>query len=359
MNKKAISFEIKQLGDDGSFVGLASVYGNVDRHNDIVANGSFTRTVQQNGEVPILWQHDPTQPIGLGTLRDSVDGLIIEGQLNLDVARAKEAYSLLKQRAVKGLSIGYDPLQWRWDGDIRVLEEMRLWEVSIVTFPANENAVVTRVKSTGYQALPVVNTSWSAEEALQRVEAWAGDDANKKATAFLVKGEDGKLDLLIADVEDNKLVLNANALKSAADVVVRGDYPAEVKKTLEKYLEEAKLNTPFKKEANFERVMRKIVASAYLTQGEVKTGRTLSAENIKLLGDAVDSLTALQKLVVPAAPNAGESGTGDEPDESKNAPAPENDKPEGEPDGSTPSDDSDQRLHSLLADIQSFLSGRQ
>jgi HK97 family phage prohead protease len=154
---KSFAFELKDVGDDGVFKGVASVYGNTDLQNDQVQRGAFTKTLAERGtEVPILWQHDQTMPIGLGTLTDSPDGLLITGKLDLDIAEGKRAYSGLKKGYIKGLSIGYDVVKSGYTtAGVRQLKELKLYEVSTVTFPANEDATVTSVKAFDIKAFDI------------------------------------------------------------------------------------------------------------------------------------------------------------------------------------------------------------
>ena len=69
----------------------------------------------------------------------------------LDIEKGREAHILLKNRAIRGLSIGFLPLAWEWETRdntrVRVLKDIDLWEVSLVTFPANPKAVVDEVKT--------------------------------------------------------------------------------------------------------------------------------------------------------------------------------------------------------------------
>ena len=100
----------------------------------------------------MLWQHDSAEPIGVYERVSEDDiGLWLEGRLLLDVEKGHEAYVLLKNRAISGLSIGFVPLAWEWETRdnkrVRVLKDVDLWEVSLVTFPANPKASVDNVKS--------------------------------------------------------------------------------------------------------------------------------------------------------------------------------------------------------------------
>lgn len=176
MRKKEFKFAIKVLGEDGTFVGQASVYGNVDLGGDVVEKGAFTRTIAAKaGGVPILWQHDTREPIGLGKLADGKDGLQIDGELVLESPVAQKAYALLKKGVLKGLSIGYETVEEKMVGAVRHLTEIKLWEVSLVTFPMNELALVSGVKDMGMD-----------EVILRADELMAEGTANQKEFQALV-----------------------------------------------------------------------------------------------------------------------------------------------------------------------------
>lgn len=150
-DKKVVGFDFKAVDEKaGTFSGIASVYGNVDLQCDVVMPGAFTKTLRENdGQVPLLWQHDMDQPIGIARLTDSASGLLVSGEVDLDTAEGRRAHSALLKRYVKGLSIGYDTVQAKNRSDgARELHELKLWELSIVTFPANTRAVVTDAKQT-------------------------------------------------------------------------------------------------------------------------------------------------------------------------------------------------------------------
>jgi uncharacterized protein len=148
MQNKSFKLEIKSLTAEGVFTGMASVFGNVDLGGDIVEPGAFSRTLQhKGGEVPILYQHDTRQPIGLGKVRETKAGLEITGELVMQTSKAQEAYALMKRGVLKGLSIGFDVVRDTVANGIRHLHELKLYEVSVVTFPMNELAMVSNVKS--------------------------------------------------------------------------------------------------------------------------------------------------------------------------------------------------------------------
>lgn len=137
-------FEIKEVTDEGTFEGFASVYGVLDNGGDIVEKGAFARTLNAHPDVPILWRHE--HPIGKGHIEDSDRGLIVKGRLTMAVAQAKEALALMKDGVVSGLSIGFRAMKDEVVNSVRHLKEVRLYEVSIVPFPMNEAATITKVK---------------------------------------------------------------------------------------------------------------------------------------------------------------------------------------------------------------------
>ena len=148
MEFKSFKLKKSQVHDDGTFEGYLSTFGNIDSYGDVIRQGAFKKTIAENGTFPTLWQHDTYEPIGrFAELREDDYGLWVKGELNQDTQRGREAYALLKQGALNGLSIGFSTLKDSWDGDVRNIQEIKLWEGSLVTFPANELARVTSVRS--------------------------------------------------------------------------------------------------------------------------------------------------------------------------------------------------------------------
>lgn len=167
---RPFSFKMADVAPDGSFEGYGSIFGVVDSYNDIVVKGAFAdslaRIRSEGRRVKMLWQHNPSEPIGVwDDLREDDVGLYCKGRLLLDVQRARECYALMKAGALDGLSIGYEATRYSHvapeevesrigakyygmcgPGQIRLLEACDLWEISPVTFPACEPATVTTVK---------------------------------------------------------------------------------------------------------------------------------------------------------------------------------------------------------------------
>lgn len=145
-HKLTFPFQVKDADDTGTFSGLASVYGNVDLGGDVVERGAFSKTLSENPTVPVLWQHDSREVIGSGVLRNTREGLAIDATLDMEDPVAQKAYRKLKKGYMKGLSIGFDTMEDEVKNNIRHLKEIKLWEVSVVTFPMQLGAMVNSVK---------------------------------------------------------------------------------------------------------------------------------------------------------------------------------------------------------------------
>lgn len=132
--------------------GYASLFGACDQGGDVVTQGAYARSLARLGaerrSVKMLWQHDPAQPIGIwDEVREDARGLWVKGRLLDTVARGQEAAALIAAGAIDGLSIGYRTLKaTKNEKGQRLLTELELWEVSLVTFPMLPSA---RVASKG------------------------------------------------------------------------------------------------------------------------------------------------------------------------------------------------------------------
>ncbi len=147
MNSADIGLELKFLGGEGlkadgaAIEGYASLFGLADQGGDIVRAGAFAaslaRLAAKGERVRMLWQHDPARPIGVwDEIREDGRGLWVKGRLLPEVAQAREAMTLISAGAMDGLSIGYRTVSAERDAKgRRLLTEVELWEVSLVTFP--------------------------------------------------------------------------------------------------------------------------------------------------------------------------------------------------------------------------------
>jgi HK97 family phage prohead protease len=158
---RSFALQVKAVSDEGVIEGYGSVFGVPDSYDDVVAAGAFAKSLADHkaaGTMPaMLWQHGASAPIGVWTeMVEDAKGLRIKGQLALEVTQGKEAHALLKMGAINGLSIGFVSKEWAYDRDteIRTLNAVDLWEVSLVTFPANGKSRVTNVKSADELSVP-------------------------------------------------------------------------------------------------------------------------------------------------------------------------------------------------------------
>lgn len=159
MRHKRLAFrlETKELKDTGEFTGYAAVFDNVDYYRDVIRRGAFTESIadwKKRGKLPpLLWQHDPGCPIGPHTdMYEDEKGLYVAAKLLIDdVPQARAAYALLKNKVIDGMSIGFDIAEGgaQYDGKTNIwnLTRLTLWENSLATFPANDEALVEEVKT--------------------------------------------------------------------------------------------------------------------------------------------------------------------------------------------------------------------
>ena len=196
--EKIIPVSFKSLEGDtlGTFVGTLSTYGNVDFVGDVCEKGCFSN-VEVGKKFPLLWQHDPTQPIGSFNVIDTEEALTIEGKLNLGTTLGKDAYALLKEGDLDGLSIGYRVVDCKWDDEgIRHLTNVILHEGSLVTFPANGEATIGSVKAChkkGVEDLAFLSklSDEDREEAIKELNAFLSTD-ERESEAESSEDDDAK-----------------------------------------------------------------------------------------------------------------------------------------------------------------------
>ena len=150
-----IPLKIKSISETGEFEGYGSVFGVEDSYSDVVVKGAFEKSLSlwaQKGRLPsMLWQHKMSEPIGIYTeMKEDAHGLYVKGRLLIDDdPLAKRAHAHAKAGSLGGLSIGFILKDWEYDSakGVYLLKEIDLWEVSLVTMPANDEARISEVKS--------------------------------------------------------------------------------------------------------------------------------------------------------------------------------------------------------------------
>jgi HK97 family phage prohead protease len=148
-NKTFTIDNLKAVDDEPRTIeGFGSIFNNIDSYGDIVLPGAFVKSIKKR-KPKMLWQHRSDMPIGAwDVVKETPEGLYLKGRI-FDTQMGNDAYTLLKGGAIDGLSIGYTTKQYEIDSkaNTRKLKEVELFETSLVTFPANEKATVTNVKS--------------------------------------------------------------------------------------------------------------------------------------------------------------------------------------------------------------------
>lgn len=143
-------------GDENVLEGYASTFGNVDLGMDVVQRGAFKKTVNaiKAKGIPLLADHIASTAHVLGTIFDAKEtqkGLWIKARFS-SAPSAQDVRIKLLEKHLDKLSIGYDPVEYKFADDdhghrVRLLQEVKVWETSVVVFPMNPEAAVTRVKS--------------------------------------------------------------------------------------------------------------------------------------------------------------------------------------------------------------------
>ncbi|HNP02178.1 MAG TPA: HK97 family phage prohead protease [Agitococcus sp.] len=135
---------------EGAFSGYAAATGNVDLGSDIILKGAFSDWLKtaDASRVRVLWNHDWDRPIGKNMAMSEDDrGLLVDGELLLDIKKAQETRTLIQNNAIDGLSIGYRVDDFSYDNNVRVIKKLSVLEYSFVTFAMNPNAIVNDMKS--------------------------------------------------------------------------------------------------------------------------------------------------------------------------------------------------------------------
>ena len=150
--------------DDGSFEGYASVFNNKDLGNDVIKQGAFAKSIydKKPKQIKLLYQHKTDEPIGvIDSLEEDKRGLKIKGRLAMGTQKGKEVFELMKMGALDSMSIGYrlKPDGYKYDpkDKRRIIKSVDLMEISLVTFPMNPKAKVTKVKLAGMNVRELEN----------------------------------------------------------------------------------------------------------------------------------------------------------------------------------------------------------
>ena len=176
MEFRAFNFETRSSDDEGKFEGYASVFGSVAQgYGTVMDEGCFKKTIKDNkGYFPLLWFHSPWEPVGSLMAEEDKKGLLVHGDVDLNIEPGKRLFSGMKEGYIDRLSIGFDRINEKIVEEISHITEARLWEVSLITrnFAADEQALIedVRAASTGLQRVNKALRTGATQEFKEAVE---------------------------------------------------------------------------------------------------------------------------------------------------------------------------------------------
>jgi HK97 family phage prohead protease len=182
----SVDFEVRAEGDGMTFTGYASVFNSPSEDLggfvEYVAPGAFKRSLQSRNEVKLLWNHDSGEPLASlrgGTMQLVEDevGLRVTAKLP-NTTRGRDIAELLRTKVIDSMSFGFNVIKdsWSRDGQTRTLESVRLFEASIVSFPAYAATTAT------VRSAPSINADELAD-ALLRLES--GEELDSKSAELI------------------------------------------------------------------------------------------------------------------------------------------------------------------------------
>lgn len=320
---KDFTFKIEKCeikGEDGEKRGIvsgyASTFGNIDRVGDIIADTAFDRTIQDhknrhNRPIRMYFNHNRNMVLGsipIDKVRVDSRGLFIEANINLETQLGRETYELLKAGDLSDFSIGFHEIEFSFNFEtgINTILEIELLEISVVTEPANQEAMVTDIKSRlPFLDLPLAERDhkWNPEEAEVRVREFC--DASNIKNAYLWAGDVESLKFPIADVVDGELKVIPLALFEASaalrglakEVEVPRYVLGGIADNIKQYYSKMDLDSPFTKELTItaldvETLSKMVdVENLLANVGFTKQARKNLISQIKTLGGGRDDET--------------------------------------------------------------------
>lgn len=313
---KVVPFDMTGLNAEGRTIeGYAATFGNMDRVKDVIHPGAFTKTLTERGNrIKFLWQHDQKEPIGkMIEMREDPRGLFVKAVIS-DTARGRDALALLKDGAIYEMSIGYQPMVSDFsklgEETVRNLREIKLHEASLVTMPANEQAVVTALKA-------------EPQEETEDKATWDTAYVNDLPDSAFLYVEDGDKD------EGGRTVPRSKRHFPYKDSAGKVDLP-HLRNAIARIPQS---NAPgLDKEKLQERARRMLedASKADAPDIETKVGRVLSAKNRELLtkcrNEMKEAHDALQALLDATDPETDEEPEEDAPIEEMSHSAPQEEK---------------------------------
>ncbi len=316
----AVPFELQAAdGDEGTFRGMAVMFGSlIDAFVPTrIKHGAFKKTLRENAKsVKILFHHDRTKPIGVPiSMSETVEGLELHAELGgstlaQDVRQDLKPLPISGRAVLDSLSIGFDPMKSEMlveelpvskgsrkleKVQVRHLSEIRLHEVSVVTWGSDSKAKVTQAFSLPYADLPVgaLELPYDLLGAQARLEEWTNANPDEVAEkAFVLRAPEGR-SIQIADVIDGQLVVVPQMVFAAAQTLclVDGDTdPAELlalQGHVGRYYEKLGRVAPWDSRRSF----MALTLESYLSRElDGKTAETLSDSDQEVMREAANAL---------------------------------------------------------------------
>jgi HK97 family phage prohead protease len=239
----------------------------VDTYGTVFDKGAFKKTIKERkGWLPIVWMHNPSEPIGRADVKEDDKGLWVKGQLDLDVQRGSEVHSGMKKGYITEMSHSFRGIKQKSvkaedKSEIPHFLEVQSFEISPVTtnFASNEEAVITGVRTQERgvisSSLPLASKdlSWDAGKARAAVKSWADGDMAKYRKAFLWVGDDPEnytsYKFPIATVIDDSLKAVPRGIYAAAGRIdsAKGVDVDGIKAQLAKYYKKLGETPPWKR----------------------------------------------------------------------------------------------------------------
>jgi HK97 family phage prohead protease len=167
-----IPFEIKSDSDNELIIeGHGAVKGNIDSYRDVIVDGAFTKTIKEQGDrIAFCFQHDIWNPIGkIQVIKEDAKGLFLRVKISDAEGGIK---TKVKEGILKEMSIGYSVIQsekGEQDGkEVLFLQQIKLYEVSLVTLAANPLAIIEGMKSEGQSNADYIKDEFDRILAIER-----------------------------------------------------------------------------------------------------------------------------------------------------------------------------------------------
>ncbi len=257
----------------GIFEGFASTFGNVDRQDDVMVKGAFKNTLDdhddRNRQIRMLSGHNRFDLIGgfpISKAKKEDRGLFVEGHVNLDTQSGAESFSLMKQGVLTDMSIGFRILDSEMNDGRQFIKDVELFEISLVTEPANQEAQITAIKSIiAFQDLPLASNSmiWNSDTARNIMKEFSAVNESKSSdynSSFLwcddtIDDDAASHKMQIGTLVDGEIKAVPRAIFTAAASIqgqlVGAQIPSSARpgivKNIERYYEKMGRESPFEK----------------------------------------------------------------------------------------------------------------